>query len=333
MFNTNYIYEKKNIMINYTNDMYRIIFNLGIFIINLFTDYYIEINKIIFNNNNIHEIDYEISNEYNQTINNVIQIEPIEPIEFQSIEIFYTKILFDNKIIDYAISDVVNIVKNIVNNYKITNTYNPDNANNMITDNANNMITDNLDNPDNANNMIIDNLDNPDNANNAYNIKLNSNKIINKDLTELINKNSCCLNTIKKKIVKSELSNIINNLDNDELNNLKNELLNSIINIANNLQINDNKTFRKYIKILFKNDILDNDILENDNISDNDNILDDISDDDDILNDISDNDISDDDILNNNNLYKINEYNNMGYYIDKNVKVSNIIELIDEIKI
>ena len=32
------------------------------------------------------------------------------------------------------------------------------------------------------------------------------------------------------------------------------------------------------------------------------------------------------------NLNKINKYNYMTYYIDKNVKVSNIMELIDEIK-
>jgi len=153
--------------------------------------------------------------------------------------------------------------------------------------------------------------------------------------------NTNYLNIIKKKMYNSELSNIVNNLSNDEISNLAEGLLKSIINISKNLQINDNKLFNKYLNII---------LSKKNNISSDlsDDISDDISDimSDDNLNNESDNEsynesVNDSENDSENDLYDkynsniinnlIIDYNKPN--INKNINISNVIELIDEIEI
>jgi hypothetical protein len=248
-------------------------------IYSLFIEYFYLLKKIILTKSC--EIDYD-SDEHNE----IDKIENTEIIDKNTST--ETKIIFNENILDFAISNTVQIVKNIVNKYK------------FLKNNSKKIL----------------NVDN-DNYKQLYNLTI----------PNTIDADTNYINIIKKKIYNSELSDIVNNLSNDEINNLANGLLKSIINISKNLQINDNKLFNKYLNIILsKKNNISNDLLDNLSDSDFDSDFD--------SNNNSDND-SDNDLDNKYNSNIINnliiDYNKP--YINKNINISNIIELIDEIEI
>ena len=204
-----------------------------------------------------------------------------------------TKNFFDTKIIDLAISDATRIVKNIIDNYKnskkVKIIYESDNNNqNFINSESN------LEDSDLNNDNVIDNY----NDNNINDNRLN--KIDSDESNGIVDYNY--LNVIKKKMYKSELPNILNDFDNDEINNLVNELLESIINIGKKLQINDNKLFSNYFKILLSNEINFNDDLNNVQNNYYNNITEDIYDDNNFDNDNFDDDNTNEKKINKNKL-------------------------------
>ena len=322
------------------------------FIYELFIGYYKIFNKIIQIqsleiNYEYNEINDGTNDGTNQEINSQIDEQMDDKInnEFNDTYItngnvlFETKIFLNDNILNLAITQAVQIVKNIISENKFLK--------------------------NNSEEKEILNFENKNN--NDISAKLNY-------ITVPNIKDTNYLNIIKKKMYDSELPNIVNNLDHDEMKHLANGLLKSMINIADNLQITDNILFNKYLNVLLKkNNILDEDNLSND-ISDNnsDNVLDNNSDDDNTddildnnLDDILDNNLdadnsdddnldddnSDDDNLDDDNLYdynldktmfKNNNYLNLINHlitdynkpkINKSINISNIIEMIDEIKI
>lgn len=285
--------KNKYVFVNYLNEMFKIVIGFIDFILKLFKNYWINICEII-GNVNTDEIDFEIETN-NQTTNQISnQISNDSDIIIYD-KVYDIKIFFNDEIINHAINDTTKIVKNIVQNYKIENGLNELNESNESNE---------------------------------------SNQIIKKVPLELTNNNY--LNIVKEEINKSELPEIINNLNDKELDNLKNELLHSIINIANNLKLNNNQLFNKYLQILLNDEhTVENNTLEYNNvldITDNTNSLDslDISE---ISNENEDDDDEKDEDETNINFDIINKCNYMNDNIDKNVKVSNILKVIDEIKL
>ena len=261
MENKNYDESLQKYKINITN----FIIGQTNWIMNIFYFYYVNTTNFIYQVfTNLLQIcffnyyeDYceDYDEDYDEDLNIVSS-------DYFSNELFNFTCPNDNAMFDYAFNDTLHYVKNVISKHK----------NNEKDENININANMNCSNCSNCSNFsepelygLNDECSHKSDENISLYVNSNDGVIINSNVQKSLSNLNYIIDTnlskqsgniIKSKIYKSELANIlceIDSLDQTKLNDITNELINSVINIMNNLGLCNDDMLNSIIALLKKN--------------------------------------------------------------------------------